>query len=79
MILDAILLTVWKIVSMQQRNLVIIPDMRIGEGDGVQISHMGYELWLSGKADYVVIEFENARTYDLKGESDYQTPSLRAP
>ena len=73
MILDAILLTVWEIASTQQRDVAIIPEMRL---DGVQISHpvSGYELQLSGKLDYVAIEYENV----YKGESEcyYQALSL---
>ena len=76
MILDAILLTLVKIVSTQQRRVAILPEMRITEGDGVQISHpvSGYELWLSGNVDYVVIEYENVK--DNKGESEYQTTAF---
>ncbi len=74
MILDAILLASRKIASTQQRDVAILPEMKIAEGDGVQISHpvSGYELSLSGNVDYAVIEYENVM--DNKGE--YQTPSL---
>ena len=75
MILDAILLTLRKITLTQQSDVAILPEMRIAQGDGIQISHpiSGYELWLSGNVDYVVIEYENVM--DNKGESEYQTPS----
>jgi hypothetical protein len=70
MILDAVLLTLRKVASSQQRDVVIIPEMRIGHGDGVQITHphSGYELWLSGKVDYAVIEYKNVKDY--KGASE---------
>ena len=73
MILDAILLALRKIASTQKRDVAILREMRIGQGDGVQISHpvSGYELWLSGNVDYAVIEYENVM--DNKGESEYQT------
>ena len=54
MILDAILLlALRKIALTQQRDVAILPEMRITQGDGVQISHLvsGYELWLSGNVD----------------------------
>jgi hypothetical protein len=43
--------------------------MRLGQDDGVQISRpdLGYELSLSGKVDYAVIEYENVE--ERKGES----------
>jgi hypothetical protein len=76
MILDAILLALAEIASTQKRGVAILPEMRIGQGDGVQISHpdSGYELWLSGSVDYVVIDYEDVRDY--KSKSDYFTPSL---
>ena len=74
MILDAILLALWKIALTQQRDVAILPEMRIAQGDGVQISHpvSGYELWLSGSLGYAVIEYEDVM--DNKGESEQQTP-----
>ena len=39
MILDAILLALRKIASTQQRDVTILPEMRIAQGDGVQICH----------------------------------------
>ncbi|KAF8479244.1 hypothetical protein DFH94DRAFT_47310 [Russula ochroleuca] len=65
MILDAILLALAEIASTQKRGVAILPEMRIGQGDGVQISHpdSGYELWLSGSVDYVVIDYEDVRDY----------------
>jgi len=61
MILDAILLALAEIASTQQKEVAILPEMRIAPGDGVQISHpvSGYELWLSGNVDYAVIEYED--------------------
>ena len=77
MILDAILLALAEIASVEQRSVAILPEMRIAPGDGVQIAHpvSGYELWLSGNVDYAIIEYEDVRDY--KGESDCHTPSLR--
>ena len=73
MILDAILLVLRKIALTQQSDIAIFPEMRIAQGDGVQISHpvSGYELWLSGNVDYVVIEYETVK--DNKSESKHQT------
>src|ERR1700683_279805 len=74
MILDAILLALAEIASTQKRGVAILPEMRIVQGDGVQISHpiSGYELWLSGNVNYVVIEYEDVRDY--KGEPNYHRP-----
>jgi hypothetical protein len=76
MILDAVLLTLAEIASTQKRCVAILPQMRIAQGDGVQISHpvSGYELWLSGNVDYAVIEYEDVSDY--KSEPNYHTPSL---
>ena len=76
MILDTILLVLAEIASTQKRGVAILPEMRIAQGDGVQVSNSvyGYELWLSGNVDYVVIEYEDVRDY--KGESEYHTLSL---
>lgn len=65
MILDAILLALAEIASTQKRGVAILPEMRIAQGDGVQVSNpvSGYELWLSGNVDYVVIEYEDVRDY----------------
>jgi len=65
MILDAVLLALAEIASTQKRGVAILPEMRIAQGDGVQISHpvSGYELWLSGNVDYAVIEYEDVRDY----------------
>lgn len=54
MILDAILLALAEIASTQKRGVAILPEMRIAQGDGVQVSNpvSGYELWLSGNVDY---------------------------
>ncbi|KAF9811062.1 hypothetical protein IEO21_06691 [Rhodonia placenta] len=42
------------------RSVAILPELRIAQGKGVQITHhtSGYELWLSGNVDYAVIEYE---------------------
>jgi hypothetical protein len=74
MILDAILLALAEIASSEKRNVAILPEMRIAQGDGVQISHplFGFgSLWLIGNVDYVVIEYEDVRDY--KGEPDHHT------
>ena len=39
MVLDAILLALQKFALTQQRDASILPEMRIAQGDGVQISH----------------------------------------
>lgn len=72
MILDAILLALAEIASTQQKEVAILPGMRIASGDGIQISHpvSGYGLWLSGNVDYAVIEYEDVM--DNKGESIHQ-------
>ncbi|KAF8547413.1 hypothetical protein OG21DRAFT_1527175 [Imleria badia] len=61
MILEAILLALAGISSTQKRGIAIIPEMTIAEGDGVHIAHSvsGCELWLGGKVDYMVIEYEH--------------------
>ena len=76
MILDAILLMLTEIASVEHRSVAILPEMRISQGDEVQIIHpiSGYELWLSGNVDYAVIEYDNVRDY--KGKSGYYPPSL---
>ena len=77
MILDVVLLALAEIASTQGRGVAILPEMRLAQGDGVQISHpdSGYELWLSGSVDYAVIEYEDV--WDYKGEPHCHTPSLR--
>jgi len=76
MILDAVLLALAEISSTNKTGVAILPEMRIAQGDGVQISHpvSGYELWFSGNVDYAVIEYDDVRDY--KGGSDYHTLSL---
>lgn len=76
MILDAILLALAEIASTKKSGVAILPEMRIAQGNGVQISHpvTGYELWLSGNVDYAVIEYDDVRDY--KGGSEYYTLSL---
>lgn len=60
MILGAVLLALAEIASAEQRSVAILPELRIAQGKGVQITHptSGYELWLSGNVDYAVIEYE---------------------
>lgn len=76
MILDAIILAVAQICSAQKSGIAILPEMRIAQGDGVQICHpiSGYELWLNGNVDYAILEYEDVE--DNKGESEYQPLSL---
>ena len=78
MVLDAILLALAEIASTPTRGVAILPEMRITQGEGVQVSNpvSGYELWLSGHVDYAVIEYEDVMDY--KGEPDHHhTPSIR--
>jgi hypothetical protein len=59
MILGAMLLTLRKIALTQQRDIVVHRNHTIGQhDDGVKVSNptSEFELWLSGKTDYVVIE-----------------------
>lgn len=65
MILDSILLALTEIASFNQRNVAILPEMKIPPADEVQITHpvSGFQLWLSGNVDYAVIEYENVRDY----------------
>ncbi|KAH9176693.1 hypothetical protein EDB89DRAFT_1939413 [Lactarius sanguifluus] len=59
MIINAILLTLRKITSTQHTDIAILPEMKITDDDGVRIVHptSGYELWLNGCVDYVVVEY----------------------
>jgi hypothetical protein len=68
MIFDVVLLALAEIASTQDSSIAIFLEMRIAQGDGIQISHpiSGYELWLSGNVDYAVIEYEDVGDY--KGE-----------
>lgn len=76
MILDAILLALAEVASGEQREVAILPEMRIAQGDGVQITHpnSGFELWLSGNVDYAVIEYDNVE--DNKGRLIHHGPSI---
>ena len=76
MILDAILLALTEIASVEHRSVAILPEMRIPQGDEVQIVDpiSGYELWLNGNVDYAIIEYDNVRDY--KGKSGYHSPSF---
>ena len=76
MTLDAILLALAGILSNNKRGVAILPEVRIAQGDGIQISHpiSGYELWLTGNADYAVIKYDDVRDY--KGGCGHYTLSL---
>ena len=56
MILHAVLLAVAEIVSTKEIGVATFPEMRIANGEEIQISHpdLGYELHISGNVDYVV-------------------------
>lgn len=59
-ILDAILLELAEIASDKKMHVDIIPEMRVhGPADGIQITNpsTGYELWLGGVVDYVLVKF----------------------
>jgi hypothetical protein len=64
MILDAILLALAG-MSSQNGGVVILPGMRIDQGDGTDSSH-GCELWLPGNVDYAIIKYDDVKDY--KGE-----------
>jgi hypothetical protein len=67
MILDAIPLALAEISSTTKGGVAILAEMRIAQGDVVQVSHpvSGYELWLSGNVDYVVIEYDDTGDYNV--------------
>lgn len=59
MVLDAMLLTLQRVSLTQQRHIVIRRDCTIGQHeDGVKVTNPNtqFELWLSGKTNYMVIE-----------------------
>jgi len=62
MILDAVLLSIAKISAKRDasRAVAILPEMRLGTGDGVMISHptSKYEVWLTGNVDYGVVQYQ---------------------
>ena len=62
MILDAVLLSIAKIPAKRDasRAVAILPEMRLGTGDGVMISHpiSKYEAWLTGNVGYGVIQYQ---------------------
>ena len=70
MILDAVLLTVARIVYDEQSKseVAILPEMRITPSDGVQLINpaSGYEIWVSGTVDYAVIQYTDER--DRRGQ-----------
>lgn len=69
MILDAVLLTLARIVYDEQSKseVAILPEMRIAPADGVQLIHpaSGYEIWLSGTVDYAVVQYKDE--WDRRG------------
>ena len=71
MILDATMFALAEIASSESRLVAILPGMRIDQIQKVRISHPGseYELRLSGKVDYAVLEYKDNK--DTKGESHY--------
>lgn len=71
MILDAILVSLAEIASLDKRSVVISPEMRIPSENEVQITHpvSGFELHLSGRVDYAVIEIPNVEDLDDKRKS----------
>jgi hypothetical protein len=81
MILDAVLLTVRKLASTQPRDIAIIPEMSLSPPEGVRISdpNSGYGLRLTGKVDYVVMEYENVRANKARvvGPGGSREESLR--
>ena len=66
MILDAILLALAGMSSIQNGGVAIIPGMRIAQGDGYNTYH-GSDPWFKGNIDYAVIEYKDVD--DHKGES----------
>jgi hypothetical protein len=71
MILDAILLAMRKVSSAQKRDVAIIPvGKTCQDDDEILISHpvSGYQLRLSGKVDYVVIEYDGEPELQKRGE-----------
>ena len=70
MILDAVLLTLARIIYDEQSKseVAILPEMRIAPGDGVQLINpaSGYKMWLSGTVDYAVIQYKDER--DRRGQ-----------
>ena len=69
MILHAILLALTDIVATGQSGVAILPKAEIGTGDGIPVinSKTGYELWLSGSADYAVLEYVDDDNHDNRG------------
>jgi len=70
MVLDAILIALSDIAETGQSGIAILPEAKIGPGDGIQVTNpkTGYELWLSGSADYAVLEYaDDDDDHDNKG------------
>ena len=68
MILDAVLLALAEIISNDKSGVAILPEMRIAQGEGIQIIDpiSKFELWLTGNVDYVVVVYDDV--LDHKGE-----------
>jgi hypothetical protein len=69
MILDAILIALSDIVTTGHSGVAILPEAKIAPGDGIPVvnSKTGYDLWLSGSADYAVLEYVDDHDHDDKG------------
>ena len=68
MILDAVLLALAEVISNDKISVAILPEMRIAQGEGIQIIDpiSKFELWLTGNVDYVVVVYDGV--LDHKGE-----------
>jgi hypothetical protein len=62
MIIHAVLLMIAKISTKRDssRAVAILPEMRLGAGDGVVISNpiSKFEVWLTGNVDYGIVQYE---------------------
>lgn len=56
-IIDAMFMGLAEILSDGEMKVAVVPEMRLHSSDGVLISNptTGYELWLGGVIDYVVV------------------------
>ncbi|TFY77811.1 hypothetical protein EWM64_g6200 [Hericium alpestre] len=68
MLLDAVLLRLGKITGKteQKGRVAVMPEMRLGAADGVQITNplTQYEVWLTGSVDYAILKYVDE--YDNK-------------
>jgi hypothetical protein len=75
MVLDAVLLSLSRLLKNRrsEHSIAILPEMRIATGDGVLVSNpeTGLQMWLTGQADYGVVE------YPLIDDNQGQTFSFR--